>query len=175
MTDPVKNCGQLGLQPGMHVADLGSGAGFYTLAAAELVGEGGKVFAVDVRKDMLEKIKSTANNEGYTNVEVVWGNIEAENGTRLRGDSIDAAIIANTLFQIEDLAGMARETVRILKPGGAVLVVDWTGPHGGLGPAEDHVVPEEKAREVFELAGFSHVRDIPAGEHHYGFILTHRS
>ncbi|MEX1027099.1 MAG: methyltransferase domain-containing protein [Candidatus Paceibacterota bacterium] len=172
MTDPTQNCQHLGLQPGQHVADLGAGAGYYTLAAAELVGSGGKVFAIDVRKDMLEKIKSTATDEGYSNVEVAWGNIEVENGTRLRSDSIDAVIIANTLFQIDDPAGMARETARILKPGGKVLVVDWSGSYGGLGPAEDQVVPEETARELFELAGFTPANDVPTGEHHYGFVMT---
>ncbi|MEX0924838.1 MAG: methyltransferase domain-containing protein [Candidatus Paceibacterota bacterium] len=175
MTDPAHNCEQLGLQPGQHVADLGSGAGYYTIELAKRVGTEGKVFAIDVRKDLLEKVKSAARDEGFENVEVAWGNIEVENGTRLRSDSIDVVIIANTLFQIEDQAGLARETVRILKPKGTLLVVDWTGSHGGIGPVEEQVVPEEKARELFELAGLEFANSISTGEHHYGFIMENRT
>jgi ubiquinone/menaquinone biosynthesis C-methylase UbiE len=44
------------LKSGMHVADLGTGSGFYALAAAHLVGSKGRVYAIDVQKDLLDRI-----------------------------------------------------------------------------------------------------------------------
>lgn len=155
----------------MQVADLGCGAGYYATAAAELVGESGRVFAIDVQKDLLESVSKMAREKQLLNIDAVWGDIEQENGTRLRDGSVDAVIIANTLFQLDDRAGCAREASRVLAQDGALLVVEWSDSHGGVGPQPDHVVPKETARELFELAGFEHQRDIDAGEHHYGFIM----
>ena len=59
-TDPQKNIKELGLTPGMHIADLGAGSGFYVLEAAKRVGDKGRVYAVDVQKDILQKIKNRA-------------------------------------------------------------------------------------------------------------------
>lgn len=171
MLDPEKVLERFGLEPGQRVADLGVGSGFYTLAAARLVGEEGGVVAIDVQKELLEKVAHTAEEASVMNaVEVLWGNTELEGGTRLRDDAVDAAIVSNTLFQIDDKPGLAREVARIVKAGGRLLVVDWTDSHGGLGPPADHIVPKEKAQELFSLAGFSHQYDIDAGEHHYAFV-----
>ena len=172
MNDPKQNLEQIDIEPGMHIADLGCGSGFYAIAAAELVGEKGKVFAIDVQKQLLEKVQASAKQQHVMNVYPVWGNAEKENGTRLRDRSIDIALVVNTLFQIDDTASFAKEAARILKKGGQLLVVDWSESHGGLGPTPDQVVEEQSAREVFELAGFQHERDIDTGEHHYGFIMT---
>ena len=61
-SDPEKNIEQFSLGKGMHVADFGTGSGFYALAAAEAVGETGRVYAIDVQKDLLEKLKKEAHN-----------------------------------------------------------------------------------------------------------------
>ncbi len=172
MTDPTRNLEQFGLQPGLIVADCGAGSGFYAVAAARLVGGAGRIFAIDVQQEMLEKLKRTAKEEGLDNLEVIWGDIERENGTRLRSGSVDRALVTNTLFQTEDKPGLAREVFRILGPGGGLLVVDWTDSHGGMGPAPEHIVTREQALELFELVGFDHQRDISAGEHHYGFVMN---
>lgn len=172
MTDPKKNLEQLGLEPGMSVADIGVGSGFYTIEAAKMIGKDGKVFAIDVQKHILEKVKKVAQDESIEErVDVIWGNVEVENGTRLRDESIDVVMISNTLFQIDDKTGLAKEVARITRPGARLLVVDWTDSYGGIGPQKEQVVDKAKAVEIFELAGFSQPRDIDTGEHHYGFVM----
>ena len=54
---------------GMVVADLGCGRGFYTLALAELVGQGGKVYAVDLDKQNIRAVEKKANKGGHGNIE----------------------------------------------------------------------------------------------------------
>lgn len=173
MLNPQTNCEKLGLQPGMQVAELGAGAGKHSIAAARLVGEKGHVFALDVQRELLETVKRSAKEDGALNIEAVWADIERPNGTRLQSNSIDAALIVNTLFQIEDQAGLARETARIVRDGGRLLVVDWNESYNNMGPPENHVISYDRAREVFELAGFQHEHDIDAGDTHYGFIMKH--
>ncbi len=172
-SEPEKNIAQLGLREGDHVADLGAGSGFYAAAAGAVVGTSGQVYAVEVQKDMLGRVDQDMKDKGVHNVKVVWGDIEHPGGTRLRENSIDAALVCNVLFQIENLAGLVEETKRILKPGGRVLVIDWMESFGQMGPHPDQVVTVTKAKELFDRAGFVFEKDILAGAHHYGFVLTY--
>ena len=168
---PDKNIKQFGLSEGMKVADLGSGSGHYTLAAARMVGTSGEVHAVEVQRELLQRFKEEIEDEGFRNITVTWGDIEEEGGTKLRDNSMDAVILSNILFQVEDKEGTIREARRILKPGGRVLVIDWTESFGGMGPEEGAVVKEENARRLFESLGFAFGSTIDAGAPHYGFIM----
>lgn len=170
-SDPTKNIEQCGIQPGMDVVDLGAGSGFYTLAVSRALAATGRVYAVDAQKDLLTKLKNQATHEGLYNVDVIWGDIEKPNGTHLREGSIDLVLLCNVLFQIENKKMTLEEIKRILKPGGRLLIVDWTDTFGGIGPHKDAVVTRDKALDMSEHAGFSLERDISAGSHHYGMLL----
>ena len=169
--DPETVLDQLVLGEGRVVADLGVGSGAYALSAARRVGGTGKVYAIDIQKHLLERLKNAAKTARLHNVEIIWGDIEKSAGTKIKNGVVDVAIISNALFQTEDKSAVAREAHRILKNGGRALVVDWSETSGVLGPAAEHIVPQEEARDVFERNGFSHERDISAGEHHYGIIF----
>ena len=169
-SDPQKNIEQCGIQAGQDIADLGAGSGFYTLAAAKALISTGRVYAVDAQKDLLTKLKNQATREGLYNVEVVWGDIEKINGTKLGDACVDLVLLCNVLFQLENRKETINEIKRILKPAGRVLVVDWADSFGGIGPKPEVVVKKEKLIEMFEKAGFHLDREISAGAHHYGFI-----
>ena len=170
-SEPAKNIEQLGIQEGSSVADLGAGSGFYSIAAAQAVGPSGRVYAVDVQQDLLGRLKNMAHTSKIHNLEVVHGDIETLNGTRLREQSVEVVIVANVMFQLDHKDGLVDEVSRILKPGGRVLVVDWTDSFGGLGPQADMVFGQEDAKALFEKKGMSFVTGILAGDHHYGLIF----
>ncbi|KKU67311.1 MAG: hypothetical protein UX89_C0016G0014 [Parcubacteria group bacterium GW2011_GWA2_47_16] len=171
-SDPQKILDQFKLTTGRIVADLGSGAGFYAILAAKMVGPLGRVYAVDVLKDMLQKIKNEAVRSKLFNVEALWGNIEKLGGTRLADASVDVVLVCNSLFQIEHKDSFSIEVKRILRADGRLLVVDWKDSYGGVGPQPENVVTPETARGIFEKAGFVFDRDIKdAGAHHYGLIF----
>jgi len=171
-TNPVENINALGVFDGMVVADLGAGTGAYTIPLAERVGETGRVYAVEVQKEFLSNIKDAAAARGFKNVEVIWGDIERLGGTKIKDASIDAVVISNVLFQAEDKPGLLLETKRILKPGGKLLLIDWKDSFANLGPAPLMVVTADMARELAVREGFLVAKEIPAGEHHYGFIMV---
>jgi ubiquinone/menaquinone biosynthesis C-methylase UbiE len=168
---PRENVLRLGLVEGMKVADLGAGTGHYSRAAAGAVGPSGKVYAIDIQEEVLKHLKLNTHDHHLGTIEMIWGNIEKRGGTTLRDVSVDAVILANTLFQIESRATLLQEILRILKPGGKVLVVDWTGSHGGIGPLPEQVVPQAAAEALFLDAGFNTVTSFEAGPHHYGVIV----
>lgn len=170
-SEPKSNVLQMGLKEGMKVGEFGAGSGHYALAAAHIVGHNGKVYAIDVQEDILKHLKDSAHRQHLRNIETVWGNIEKPGGTKLRDYTLDAVIIANTLFQVENKKGVIDEVNRVLRPGGKLLVIDWAGSYGGIGPRPDHVFSEHSAERVFIDAGFHKVKDFRAGAHHYAIVF----
>jgi ubiquinone/menaquinone biosynthesis C-methylase UbiE len=168
-SDPEKNLAQLGLAEGMKVADLGAGTGYYSIAAGRHVG-GGRVYAVEVQKDLLNRLKSNATTEKVHNIEVIWGSIDSIGGTKIREGLVDRVILANVLFQIEqkDRDNLALEIKRITKSGGKILVVDWL-PGSPLSPK--NCVPQMAAETIFVKNGFALEKKFSAGDHHYGFVF----
>jgi len=168
-SDPATNLNKLGLMDGMKVVDLGAGSGFYSLEAAKRVGSTGRVYAVDVQKDLLERLRSVGVAQGLRNIEVIWGNAEKIGGTKLREGIADRVIASNVLFQIEKPDDFVLEIKRIVKPAGKVLLVDWSEV-SPLGPKT--VVPSIQAQTLFEKSGFKVEQTFSAEDHHYGLVFV---
>lgn len=169
-TDPVKNLKAFGLQENNIVADLGAGAGFYSVAAAQMVPKG-RVYAVEVQKDFLTTVINKAKEAHVGNIEALWGDIEKVGGTKLRDGLADAVILSNVLFQVEDKDKCLEEAKRILKPDGRVLLIDWTAGVSVMGTNAKEFIPKNTAKEMFSKKGFKYERDIEAGVQHYGMIF----
>jgi ubiquinone/menaquinone biosynthesis C-methylase UbiE len=155
----------------MTVADLGCGSGAYTFEILQRVGPSGKVFALDVQKQLVDKIASECKARHIINVTALWDDLDDANGIGLKDSSVDRVVIANTLFQIDDVQKFSTEVRRILKPGGLALIVEWSDSFGGLGPTPQTVMKKERALEIFQKAGFEFRKDVNAGDHHYGFVV----
>lgn len=169
--NPADTIKPLLIREDWHVADLGAGSGEYALAVAKCV-PAGKVYAIDINREILPFIKTKVLSHGHQNIEVIWGDIDRPGGTNVGDASMDAVIVANTFFQIQDKNSAVQEINRILKPGGKVLFVDWAGSFGNVGPREEDVVPPAAAKDFFEKSGLAYKEDVPAGEYHYGIIFT---
>ncbi len=167
---PEEQLNEIHVEQGATVADFGAGTGAYTFVAAKDVGIHGKVYAIDINRDLLEKVKSEGLKVGLENIDVIWGDIEREGSTKLRGGTVDLVIIANILFQVEDKDGMIKEMLRVLKPFGKVFVADWSDSFGGVGPHPEQVFPEAKARELFTKHHFTIEKPVAAGDYHYAFL-----
>jgi len=173
-SDPKKNVLEFGFVPGQRVADLGSGSGHYSKVLSTTLGPTGKVVAVDIDREMLRKLKNEAVMEGKDNIQVIDGNIEKKNGTKIRDQYFDGAVLSNILYQLNDINGALEETKRILKPGGRLCVVEWSDLSlisGKKALGNKTAIKEVVARETMEKAGFNFEKIFPAGESHYGLIF----
>lgn len=173
--NPAKVLAATGLHEGMRVADFGAGSGFFTRTAARLVTQSGEVWAVDVHREILSRIKNLSLAEGLPQVEVVHGDLERPQGSHLDEDSFDLVIAANLFFGAQHKEAVIEEIYRVLKRGGRALVVDWQDSFGGLGPHHEHVVSETKMLQLFEAAGFGSPESVPAGAYHWGFVVRKKA
>ena len=119
--------GVLDIKPGQTIADVGSGAGYFTFKFSEMVGKAGSVLALDLVKDQLENLNRSAALAGITNIKTV---VSKENDCTLPENSIDMAFLCslyhasyvNSLEYVKD--GFVGSMRKALKPGGKLVVVD---------------------------------------------------
>ncbi len=168
---PRRNVAALGIEPGMTVADFGSGSGVYVLHIAEALEGAGHVYAVDVQRDLLLRLKNEAHRRGFKNVEVIWTDLEHAGSSKLADRKLDFVLISNLLFQVENKAAVLKEAWRILKTTGRLAIIDWSESFGGMGPLKKDVVTKETALALARAAGFELQKEFSAGAHHFGLIL----
>ena len=168
---PRRNVGALAIEPGMSVADFGSGSGIYVLHIAEALANAGRVYAVDVQRDLLQRLRNEAHRRGFKNVEIIWADLEKPGASKIADHKLDLVLISNLLFQVGDKAIVLREARRILRSHGHLALIDWSKSFGGMGPHKDDVVAKEKALTLAHAAGFELQREFSAGAHHYGLIF----
>jgi len=108
---------EAGIEPGMRVLDVGSGAGDVAFLAAELVGPSGQVVGVDRSPDALALARSRAKEQSLANVTFLEGELSA----MAFGQLFDAAIGRYVLCFQPDPAASLREISRLVRPGGIVL------------------------------------------------------
>jgi ubiquinone/menaquinone biosynthesis C-methylase UbiE len=161
----------LTLEEGMHVADLGAGSGMHTHHIAERVGTSGKVYAVDIQRELLRRIHTEAQKKALHAVEIVWADLTSGNATRIPSSSLDRVLLANLLFQTADKHLVLEEARRILKPSGRLLVVEWTHDREAFGPERHRRLSPEVLRRTLEDSGFEHLHGGHMGSHHHAHLF----
>ena len=171
LIDPFNALEKAGIREEMRVADFGVGSvGHFLFPAAKLVGAKGHVYGVDILKPVLQANQSRAKLSGHDNVEMVWGNFEKLNGSRLPDASMDMAVMVNVLHAV-DRNGALQESRRVLVTGGTLLVVEWKAAGAALGPSAERRLPREDAVSAALAAGFQLQKEFEAGPYHYGLVF----
>ena len=123
--DPRDMLAAHGIGKGHTIVDYGCGPGYLTLAAAELVGPTGKVYAVDKEPSMVELVKQRSDEAGLSNVEAVWND---GSDAPLPGSTADFVLCFLVLHYPDTDDGreaIARDIARLLKPGGQAVIIQW--------------------------------------------------
>src|SRR5579862_7613170 len=119
---PNKMLDALKLKPGMVVADIGAGSGYLTFRLAKRVSPGGKVFAEDIQREMLDIIRKKMQENGQTNVQPILGTIV---DPKLPPASTDLILLVDVYHEFDHPYEMTQAMVRGLKPGGKLVFVEY--------------------------------------------------
>ena len=117
--DDLRNAG---VAKGMRVLDFGCGPGRFALPAAEIVGDLGRVYAVDVHPLAIRMVEKAARMEGLANVRT----IQSSCATGLDAETIDVALLFDALHDVLDKESVLGEIRRVLRPKGVLLYRDHT-------------------------------------------------
>lgn len=162
--DTRKLVAALGVTPGMQTADLGCGSGYFSLDLARAVGAAGSVAAVDVMLEPLQSVQTKAEALGLGNIRTVRADLEVAGGTGINDHSIDLSLLSNVLFQSQKKENIIREAVRILKPGGKLVIMDWRKGVSGFGPPDAMRTSKEEFQRMAEAEGVKLDREVEAGK-----------
>lgn len=143
--------GALGLKPGMAVADIGAGTGYFLKFFSDAVGPSGKVYAVDIEAKLTAYMKERAHREKTANVTVV---LAAPDDPNLPAAALDVIFICDTWHHINDRIGYLGLLAKALKPGGVVAIVDFQKRETPVGPPLEHKMSREEVVAEFAEAGW---------------------
>jgi predicted methyltransferase len=139
-------------KPGHRVADIGCGFGYFTFRLAARVGDEGKVYAVDIEEEAIEKVRRRKEREKLEQVEPILG----ESADPRLPNDLDSVLIVDTYHEFRDYDRMMRAVFRALKPGGRLVIIDGEGPSGK--PRTEyhrlHTIPAGLVREEVARHGF---------------------
>jgi cyclopropane fatty-acyl-phospholipid synthase-like methyltransferase len=145
---------QLGLRPGMTACDMGCGNGFYALRMANLVGNDGRVLAVDIQPEMLRLLQARAAEAKITNVELIHGSVV---DPRLPPGKVDLILCVDVYHEFSHPEHMLKAMWKALAPGGRLVLVEFR--------AEDPKVP---IKPLHKMSKKQVLKELPPN----GFKLT---
>jgi len=157
------------IKPGLTIADFGCGAGYFSLPLAELVGNDGTVYAVDVLENVLKIVSHRAKTSSYFNLKTVHANLENESGSNLEAESQDVVFMANVLFQSQQKEMIVDEAIRVTKPGGYIVIIDWL-PESYFKTDQGWRIEPEDLKKILEKKKLKFHKEFEPDDYHYGLI-----
>ena len=155
---------KLGLRNGDVFADIGCGDGFFTSLAAKKVGENGKVYAVDVDAQAIEKLQAKAAEQKLTNISTKVSKAE---DTVFCHHCIDMVFYSMDLHDFGDASKVLDNAWHMIKPEGRLIDLDWKKQQMPMGPPLQIRFSEEQACGLIRAAGFTVIDLRDAGPYHY--------
>ena len=141
----------LALKEGERIADIGAGAGYFSLRFAQHVGAAGRVFAVDISPDMIIHLNQRVREAGLDNVRTI---LALPDDPLLPNASVDRVFICETWHHIDKHPQYLALLKRILKPRGQVTIIDFQKRETPVGPPMDMRISREEVVREFEQHGF---------------------
>lgn len=173
LIEPEKLLEELQLKPGITFLDLGSGAGNYTLAVAEVIGAHGVVVALDLWPPGIEALEERAAAAGRKNIQARLADVSKH--VPLGDQSVDVCLMATVLHDLAEFAmaaGALQEAYRVLKPEAVLAIVEFDKVESHPGPPLRIRLAPEEVEKLVAPYGFEKTRVSRVGANNYLILFT---
>jgi ubiquinone/menaquinone biosynthesis C-methylase UbiE len=167
--DPESILAEIRLRAGIIFADIGCGQGFFTIPAAKIVGESGKVYASDISETNIQKLREKVDSAGLTNVVIETGKAE---DLILCDACMDIVFFGIVLHDFENPSKVLANAHSMLKKTGKLVDLDWKQEPMEFGPPLQIRFGEEKAKQLLQTSGFKVLLTKKSGLYHYIIIAS---
>ena len=168
---PAEVVKALGLRPGMRVADLGAGTGYFSHYLAAAVGADGVVYAVDTEPNLVAHLRERAEKEHLDNLVPI---LASPANPRLPPGSADLVLIVDTFHHFDDRLTYLRNLRRVLAKDGRVAIIEWQKRDLPIGPPPDHKLAREQVVDEMESSGYEIAGEPKVLEYQYFLIFRPR-
>jgi SAM-dependent methyltransferase len=152
---------KIGVKPGMTVADVGAGVGYFTIRLAKRVGPKGKVYAIDVQPEMLAVLKDRLAKAKASNVVPLLG---SETDPKLPANSFDLILMVDVYHELSQPQRMLQKMLAALKPDGHLVLLEYRKEDPHIPIRSEHKMSVAEAKAEVEAEGFrleSVLKDLP--------------
>ncbi len=162
--NPEDILADIGLKPALTFVDIGCGGGFFTMPAARIMRNTGKIFGIDLNSDYIGELRKLAAKENFNNLELTVG--RAEDIVVCEGCA-DIVFLGVVLHDFEDATRVLENANRMLKQRGRLIDLDWKKEETDKGPSFEKRFSQEYAAGLIRAAGFVIENIKPSGSYHY--------
>ena len=148
---PTKALDALDLKPGMVVADIGAGSGYYSTRIAKRVGPTGRVYATDIQPGMIEILDRRIKSEGLANVTTILGGMD---DPRLPPAAIDLAIMVDVYHELQQPQVFLQRLKGAFKPNGRLVLLEFRKEDPRVPILEVHKMSVAEVKQELEAEGF---------------------
>jgi ubiquinone/menaquinone biosynthesis C-methylase UbiE len=149
---PSRAIAALDLKPGMMVADIGAGSGYYTSRIARKVAPTGRVYATDIQPGMIALLERRITAEGLTNVTTILG---AMDDPSLPPQSIDLAIMVDVYHELQQPQLFLQRLKAAFKPGGRLVLLEFRKEDPTIPIVEVHKMSVAEVKMELEAEGYA--------------------
>ncbi len=173
LIDTVKFFQELDLKQGITFLDVASGWGSYSLAAADIVGKDGQIYAVDLWEEGISSLRKEADSKGIQNLAASVSDVSRR--IPVDDDCADVCLMATVLHDLvadKIERQVMKEILRVMKPGGVLAIVEFHKKEGPPGPPERVRLSPEEVDRILSTYGFKQKRYTEIGPDNYLQIYT---
>lgn len=161
---PTETLKKLGLAAEDSVADVGSGIGYFSIPAAEIIDHKNPVYALDISHEMLQTVEENAQRAGVENVITMQ---TGEYDLKLPDEAVSFVLAVNIIHEVEDHSRFLREIKRILLKQGRLAIIDWEKKPMSMGPPIAHRISAEEMLALLRENDFMIIDQQVIGEMFY--------
>ncbi len=161
-----------GLREGDALLDLGCGGGDFSLEASKIVGETGRVYALDSFEESVKNLEAKIKSEGITNIVPLVADAVKE--IPLPQACVSVCLLSNVLHGFaanEELGRVMNNLKPVLKPGARLIAVDFKKTATPFGPPMEIRLSEDEMKDILARHGFFALKTFNAGSFHYGITF----
>ena len=142
---------QLGIKPGMNIADIGVGNGFHAIPMARMVGDKGRIYGVDVQHQMIELLQIRARQAGVKNIVPIHNSYW---DAMLPEKSVDLAIMVDVYHEFSHPETMLASVRKALRPGGRIALLEFRMEHPDVPIKRLHKMSKTQIMREYQANGF---------------------